>query len=146
MKPGRPLDTGSSGRRGRLARDRGSATVELAVLFPAFLLLVFGGVQAAEWYHVRSLCLAAADAGVQAGRATGAGDAVANRAAAEFLVRAGGGTATDPAVSTTGSSGAVLQVVVTASVPRVVPLPGLSMRVTQSSRATREVFTTAGPR
>lgn len=114
------------------------------MLFPAFLLLVFGGVQAAEWYHVRSLCLAAADAGVQAGRVTGAGDAVANRAAAEFLARAGGGTATDPAVSTTGSSAAVLRVEVTASVPRVVPLPGLTMRVTQSSRGAREVFTTAG--
>jgi Flp pilus assembly protein TadG len=119
--------------------------VELAVLFPAFLLLVFGGVQAAEWYHVRNLCLAAADAGLQAGRTAGAGDADAAQAASEFLARAGGGTATDPAVSTAGSSAAVLRVEVTASVPRVVPLPGLSMRVTQSSRATREIFTTAGP-
>lgn len=118
--------------------------MELAVLFPAFLLLVFGGVQAAEWYHVRNLCLAAADAGVQAGRTTGASDADANRAAAEFLGRAGGGTATDPAVSTAGSSAAILRVEVTASVPRVLPLPGLSMRVTQSSRATWEVFTTPG--
>ena len=132
------------GRPGRLVGDRGSATVELAVLFPAFLLLVFGGVQAAEWYHVRSLCLAAADAGVQAGRTTGAGDAVANQAAADFLARAGGDTATDPAVSTAGSDAAVQRVEVTASVPRVVPLPGLKMRVTQSSRAAREVFTTAG--
>lgn len=140
-QPGR---LGRLGWGGRLVGERGSATVELAVLFPAFLLLVFGGVQAAEWYHVRSLCLAAADAGVQTGRTTGAGDADAARAAAEFLARAGGGTATDPAVSTTGSSAAVLRVEVTASVPRVVPLPGLEMRVTQSSRATREVFTTAG--
>ena len=115
------------------------------MLFPAFLLLVFGGVQAAEWYHVRSLCLAAADAGVRAGRTTGAGDADAERAAAGFLARAGAGTATDPAVSTAGSSAAVLRVEVAASVPRVVPLPGLSMRVTQSSRAAREIFSTGGP-
>ena len=114
------------------------------MLFPAYLLLVFGGVQAAEWYHVRSLCLAAADSGVQNGRTTGAGDADAARAASEFLARAGGDTATDPAVSTAGSDAAVLRVEVTASVPRVVPLPGLKMRVTQSSRATREIFTTAG--
>jgi Flp pilus assembly protein TadG len=130
-------------RHGRVhgVADRGSATVELAVLFPAFLLLVFGGVQAAQWYHVRSLCLAAADAGVQAGRTAGAGDADASRAATEFLARAGG-TATDPTVSTAGSSAALQRVEVTASVPRVIPLPGLSMRVTQSSQATREVFTT----
>ena len=146
VKPGRLPDTGSSRRRGRLALDCGSATVELAVLFPAFLLLLFGGVQAAEWYHVRSLCLAAAAAGVQTGRTTGARAAAANRAAGEFLARPGGGTATDPAVSTAGSSAAVLRVEVTASVPRVVPLPGLSMRVTQSARGTREVFTTAARR
>lgn len=115
------------------------------MLFPAFLLLVFGGVQAAEWYHVRSLCLAAADAGVRAGRTLGGGDAAAELAAAGFLARAGAGTATDPAVSTAGSSAAVLRVEVTASVPRVLPLPGLSMRVTQSSRAAREIFTTGGP-
>lgn len=112
------------------------------MLFPAFLLLVFGGVQAAQWYHVRSLCLAAADAGVQAGRTAGAGDADAARAAAEFLARAGGGTATDPAVSTAGSSAALQRVEVTASVPKIIPLPGLSMRVTQSAQASREVFTT----
>ena len=122
--------------------DRGSATVELAVLFPVFLALVFGGVQAAEWYHVRSLCLAAADAGVQTGRRTGATDAEASAAAAAFLTRAGGGTADAPAVSTAGSSPALVRVEVSASVPRVLPLPGLKMRVTQSSRATREVFTT----
>lgn len=122
--------------------DRGSATVELAVLFPAFLALVFGGVQAAEWYHVRSLCLAAADAGVQTGRKTGATDAEARHAAAGFLTRAGAGTVDTPAVSTAGSSPAVVRVEVSASVPRVLPLPGLSMRVTQSARSAREVFTT----
>jgi Flp pilus assembly protein TadG len=120
--------------------------VELAVLFPGFLALVFGGVQAAEWYHVRSLCLAAADAGVQAGRATGGTEAGARQAAAGFLTRAGTGTATDPDITTAGSSPTVLRVEVRASVPRVVPLPGLSMRVTQSAQSSREVFTTGGDR
>jgi Flp pilus assembly protein TadG len=115
--------------------------VELAVLFPAFLALMFGGVQAAEWYHVRSLCLAAADSGVQAGRKTGATDADAHQAAAGFLTRAGGGTGDAPAVSTAGSGPAVVRVEVSASVPRVLPLPGLSMRVTQSAQSAREVFT-----
>ena len=123
------------------AGDRGSATVELAVLFPAFLVLVFGGVQAAEWYHVRSLCLAAADAGVQTGRTTGSSDADARGAAAGFLTRAGGTSAADPVVSTAGSSPALVRVEVSASVPRVLPLPGLSMRVAQSAQSAREVFT-----
>lgn len=111
------------------------------MLFPAFLTLVFAGVQAAQWYHVRSLCLAAADAGVQAGRKAGAGETDAGRAASEFLARAGGGTAEDPTVSTAGSTVTQMRVEVSASVPRVLPLPGLSMRVTQSARAARERFT-----
>lgn len=128
----------------RRGGQQGSATVELAVLFPAFLVLVFGGVQAAQWYHVRSLCLAAADAGVQAGRKAGAGEADASRAASGFLAQAGGGTAEDPIVATAGSSVTQVRVVVSASVPRVLPLPGLSMRVIQSAQGVRERFTVPG--
>ena len=115
--------------------------MELAVLFPAFLALVFGGVQAAQWYHVRSLCLAAADAGVQSGRKAGASETDAGQAASGFLARAGGSTDEDPAVSTTGSTATQVRVAVSASVPRVLPVPGLSMRVTQSAYGARERFT-----
>jgi len=133
-------------RLGRSGRGRGAATVEIAVLFPAFLLLIFGGVQAAEWYHVRNLCLHAADAGVQAGRVRSATTADAEQAAAGFLTRAGSGTAGDPAISTAGSSATMVRVEVSASVPRVLPLPGLSVRVSQSAQAPREVFTVDGTR
>lgn len=150
-RPGPPRllrrGSGQSGARptarGWLGGQRGSTTVELAVLFPAFLALVFGGVQAAQWYHVRSLCLAAADAGVQAGRKADAGEPDASRAAAGFLARAGS-AAEDPTVSTAGSTPAQMRVEVSASVPRVLPLPGLSMRITQSALAARERFTVPG--
>ena len=128
----------------RQGGQRGSATVELAVLFPAFLALVFGGVQVAEWFHVRSLCLAAADVGVEAGRRAGAGSADAGRAASGFLARAGTGTAEDPTVSTAGSTASQVRVEVSATAPRVLPLPGLSMRVTQSAQGVRERFTVPG--
>jgi Flp pilus assembly protein TadG len=123
-----------------LGGERGAATVELAVLFPVFLLLVFGTVQAAEWYHVRSLCLAAATAGVDAGHTRGASDADARRAAAGYLAATGSGTADQPAISTAGSTPASVRVEVSAAVPRIIPLPGLSMRVTQSAQAPREAF------
>jgi Flp pilus assembly protein TadG len=122
--------------------------VEIAVLFPAFLALVFGGVQAAEWYHARSLCLAAADAGVRAGRPAAAGPAQARAAAFGFLARVGGQSVADPAVSTAGSTATVVRVQVSATAPRVLPIPGLSLRVTQSAQAGREVFSVpagAGP-
>jgi len=114
--------------------------VEIAVLFPAFLVLLFTGVQAAEWYHVRSLCLAAADAGVRAGRPASASLADARAAAAGFLGRVGGSTVTEAAVSTAGSTSALVRVQVSGTVPRVLPIPGLSMRVSQSAQAGREEF------
>jgi hypothetical protein len=114
--------------------------VEIAVLFPAFLALLFTGVQAAEWYHVRSLCLAAADAGVRAGRPPAAGLGDARAAAAGFLTRVGGSTVADATVSTAGSTATRVRVQVSGSVPRVLPIPGLSLRVTQSAQAGKEQF------
>jgi Flp pilus assembly protein TadG len=116
--------------------------VEIAVLFPAFLVLLFTGVQAAEWYHVRSLCLAAADAGVRAGRPPAAGPADARAAAAGFLTRVGGSTVAEATVSTVGSTPTLVRVQVSGTVPRVLPIPGLSLRVTQSAHAGKEKFST----
>jgi Flp pilus assembly protein TadG len=135
-------DTGTGTGSGLGWGERGAATVELAVLFPVFLLLIFGGVQAAEWYYVRSLCLAAAQAGVHTGHARGATDADARQAAADYLTRTGASTAANAAVSTAGSTPTAVRVEVSADVPRVIPLPGLSIRVTQSARVPREIFST----
>jgi Flp pilus assembly protein TadG len=132
-------------RRGLLRGDGGSATVEVAVLFPALLLLVFGGVQTAEWYHARSLCLAAADAGVWAARPAGAELADGRAAAAAFLAHTGG-SLSDVTVSTVGSTATLVRVQVSGTAPRVLPIPGLTMRVSQSAQAPREVFTVDGGR
>jgi TadE-like protein len=133
---------------GRIAQwssrwERGSATVEAAVVFPAFLALIFTGVQAAEWYHVRSMCLAAADAGVRAARQAGAEPGVGPEAATRFPTRAAG-AATDIAVSAANSTPTTVHVQVTATVPRVLPIPGLSLRVSQSAQSAKEVFTVDG--
>lgn len=120
-------------------------TVEVAVLFPAFLLLVFGGVQAAVWYHARSLCLAAADAGARAARPTTATPAAGRTAAEAFLGHASGGLS-DVTVSTSGSTPAMVRVQVSGTVPRVLPIPGLTLRVSQSAAMPREVWTVDGQR
>ncbi len=135
-------DPYSRRRRRFLGGEGGSATVEIAVLFPAFLVLVFTGVQAAECYHVRSLCLAAADAGVRAGRPPAAGLVDARTAAAGFLTRVGGSTVADATVSTVGSTPTLVRVQVSGTVPRVLPIPGLSLRVSQSAQAGKEKFST----
>jgi Flp pilus assembly protein TadG len=61
---GRPL------RRPRLGRaERGSTTLEFAVLSVAFLLLVFLVVQAALYYHARNVVKAEAEGAARAVRA-----------------------------------------------------------------------------
>jgi Flp pilus assembly protein TadG len=112
-------------------------TVELAVLFPSLLGIVFGTAQAAEWYHVRSVCLAAAEVGVDSGRTSGASTDAAAEASGRFLGEVG----VDADVSTAGTTAGTMRVEVSARVPRVIPLPGLRLTVSQHAAAPREVFT-----
>lgn len=70
-------------------RDAGSATVELVVLFPALIGLIFLVVQAGLHYYARSVALAAAQEGARAAAAQGATAGTGQAAAAAFVSRAG---------------------------------------------------------
>ena len=83
----------------RRAGERGSVSLELAVLGPALLLLVFAIVQASLWFYARSLALAAAEEGVAAGRAYGSAPASGAAAAAAWLDRNAGDSLLEPSVS-----------------------------------------------
>ncbi|MEY8042746.1 TadE family protein [Saccharopolyspora cebuensis] len=122
--------------------DRGSETVETAVLIGIALVLLLSVVQAGLWWHTRSLCLHAATTGLTAARALHAPPGAGQRAAAEFLHRAPN-AATDPTI-TVNATPETATVRVTASAPRVLPIPGLQFRVTQSAHGARERFTTPG--
>lgn len=120
-------------------RDRGSATLEIAVLGPVLLLLVFTVVQAGLWAYARNLALAAAQEGATAGAAYGAraGDGVGRARA--FVARAGGDSLTDVTVGTAGSTTALVRIEVRGRSLSVLPgVPG--MVVTQHARATPERF------
>lgn len=104
-----------SSRVGARANDRGSASVELTVLFPALLALLFIVVQAGLHYYARSVALAAAQEGARAAAAQTATAAAGQDAASAFVARAGaellGGaqvsatrTADTVTVSVTGTS------------------------------------------
>lgn len=71
-------------------RERGSAGVELVVIFPVVLLLLLGGVQATVWYHARSVALSAAQEGARAASVQEATAGDGQAAADSFLARAGG--------------------------------------------------------
>lgn len=123
--------------RGRTRRDRGSATLELAILTPALLLLMFGVIQAALFFSARNVVSSAAQVGLDAVRIE-TGSVSAGTAAARTYINQVGGTAAGLTVSgdrtTTTAS-------VTVAMDPPVLLPGLPLpRITASANAPVEAF------
>jgi Flp pilus assembly protein TadG len=121
-------------------RDRGALSLELAVLFPVILMLTFGAVQTGLWFAARNMCQAATEAGVRAGKVLNAPTGSGATAARGYLTDIAGGlvvgsqvtesrTATDVTVQCSGQA------------QNVIPLPGFSIDLVQSSTAGRERFT-----
>lgn len=103
------------GGRVRRARDRGSVTIELVVVFPIVLLLIFAGLQTGIYYYGRSIVLAGAQEGVRVGRVLPV-DPVAGAAAAQaYLEQVGAGTLINPDVDLS-SDAETVTVTVTAQV------------------------------
>jgi TadE-like protein len=74
----------------RLGRwDRGGAEVELAVLGPLLLIVIFGAVQVTTYFTARTVALSAAQVGVDAERRFDAEPGVGRDRAEAFLAEAG---------------------------------------------------------
>lgn len=121
--------------------DNGSITLEVAILGPALLALIFAVVQAGLWFYARSLALAAANEGVTAGRAYQAPAGAGVARAQTFIADHAGDSLLDAAVSDGGSDAATVRIRVTGRALSVlVGFDGLT--ITQSAEAPRERFTT----
>ncbi|WP_158558047.1 TadE/TadG family type IV pilus assembly protein [Spongiactinospora gelatinilytica] len=120
-------------------RERGSATLEATVIYPMVLLLILLAVNAAMWFHARAIALAAAQEGLRAGRAHGAGLTTGQTAARDFLRQTGGNFLTSPSVRAERTGGSV-QMVVTGRAISLIPL--LDLGVEQVARAPLERWTT----
>ncbi|WP_245852737.1 TadE/TadG family type IV pilus assembly protein [Blastococcus aggregatus] len=117
--------------RRRLSGERGAASVELAVTFPVVLLLVMTLIQAALWFHARSIALGAAQEGAREGRVQPASIVRAESAAAGFLEQTASDLLTDRTV-TVADSPTSIEVTVTGTSLSL--FPGLSgWSVTQSA-------------
>lgn len=129
----------------RPGRERGSVTLELAVLGPALLLLIFTVMQVGLWFYARSLALAAAQEGAAAAGAYHAGTDAGLTRAQTFLDRSAGDSLQDAAVSPAGSSATSVRIEVTGRALSVLPgIPGPP--VSQVAQAPVERFTVgAGP-
>ena len=127
----------------RRVRDGGSVSLEIAILAPALLLLIFSIVQAGLWFYARSLALAAAQEGVTSARAYGADPDTGISRAQSFLDQQAGDSLTQTSVSSSGSTATAVRIQVSGRALSVLPgIPGLE--VTQSAVGSVERFTTDG--
>jgi Flp pilus assembly protein TadG len=70
--------------------DRGSASLELVIIFPVLLLIIFGAMQGALYYFACSAALASAQEGARAAADERASTGDGQSAASAFLTSAGG--------------------------------------------------------
>ena len=121
--------------------DRGSVSLEIAILGPTLLLLIFTIVQAGLWFYARSLALAAAQEGVNAARGYQAAPAAGTSRARLFLTEHAGDSLTATRITTTGTTPTQIRIQVTGRSLSVLPgVPGLT--ITQEAAAPKERFTT----
>jgi Flp pilus assembly protein TadG len=125
----------------RSERDRGSSSVEFAILFPIIVALLLAGPQLALWYFAREAADAAAHAGARAASVSGATGGAGQEAADQYLARLGTGTITRYSAAEQNTATTV-SVHVTAEVPNVIPLPGFSPTVDVTVVRGKERFTT----
>lgn len=133
----------TSQRHPRAARDAGSASVEVAILFPVVLLVVTAIVQYGLWFHARSIALAAAQEGVTAARLYQADPAAGPDRARAFVEAHGSDILTEVTATATVPGPDQIGVQVTGRALSLLPgMPGLA--VSQSAEGPIERFTTAG--
>ena len=80
-------------RRHRLVagrHERAAASIEVVLLMPVLFALMFTGMQAALFYHARTVAIAAAEEGARAVGAQGGTPMLGVAAADDFITSAGG--------------------------------------------------------
>ncbi|MCW3813591.1 pilus assembly protein [Micromonospora sp. DR5-3] len=130
--------------RRRLAADgtdRGANPVELAVVMPAILVLLFGSIQVAAWFVARSTALHAAQSGVNAQRVLEAPAGAGEARAARFLRTAGDWLVGWDETGPTCVTGAT-EVTCTVTGRSLSVVPGVSFPVRQTAHGTVERWTT----
>ena len=135
--PSRPA--GHVQRRGeaRADHDRGSVSLEMIVLTPVLLLLLFAAIQIALNSHARNIALAAAEDAARADGAYQSALGAGQDAATAFLAQTGDGIG-NPAVSISHTS---TEVHATVTGHAISIIPFLSWTVSQSASSPIEQVT-----
>jgi Flp pilus assembly protein TadG len=127
--------TSSSGPRS----ERGSVSIELVILLPALFAVMFLGMQAALFYHARTVAIAAAEEGARATGAEIGHEGTGIAAASAFVAAAGGDDVLQNASATANRTPTTATVTVTGFSLSVIP--GWHPAITQSASVTVERVT-----
>ena len=118
----------SSARR----RDQqGSVSIELVILLPALFAVMFVGMQAALFYHARTVAIAAAQEGARAAGAEQGRESDGVNAANDFIAEAGGDDVLSASSTTANRTMTTATVTVTGFSLSVIP--GWKVRISQSA-------------
>jgi len=124
--------------------ERGTTSLELALVAPVLMLLVLGVLQFGLWYHAQNVAKTAA---LEGARVAAAEDGSAGAGSARALAVLGqglGGAAVSPGASASLEPDAA-RVRVTATFRALLPIPGLSsFSISAEARVFRERFRPAG--
>ena len=101
--------------------DRGSVTIELVILLPALFAVMFLGMQAALFYHARTVAIAAAQQGAKAAGGENGKESDGVSAAFAFVSDAGGDDVLIGATATANRTPTTVTVVVEGHSLSVIP-------------------------
>ncbi|OUZ10238.1 hypothetical protein BHE97_07735 [Aeromicrobium sp. PE09-221] len=113
--------TSSSGPLARGRKERGSVSIQLVILLPALFAVMFLGMQAALFYHARTVAIAAAQEGAKAAGGENGKESDGVQAAAAFIADAGGDGVLTGATTTANRTGTTATVVVQGHSLSVIP-------------------------
>jgi Flp pilus assembly protein TadG len=124
--------------------DRGASAIELAILAPILLGLIFLAVQFALWYQGRQVALAAAQDGNRIAReqaeVSGGWQAAAESDARNYYAQLGTKVLGDGVSALTEQDGSQVQTTVTGQVALIAPFPGLTLTIRETARGPIECF------
>src|SRR6476619_6890409 len=108
--------------------ERGSASIQMVVLLPALFAVMFLGMQAALFYHARTVAIAAAQEGARAAGAERGRESDGVEAANDFIAEAGGDDALTGTSTSADRTATTATVTVTGFSLSVIP--GWNLRIT----------------
>lgn len=143
MSPAEPATSSSRHRPpNRRRTERGSVSIELVILLPALFAILFLGVQAALYYHARTVAIAAAEEGARAAGSQSGREGDGVTAASAFVATAGGDDVLEHATATATRTTTTASVTVHGTSLSVIP--GWHPAITQSASVPVERITDPG--